>query len=299
MIIPDFATSLLKEPSRPVNTPVWVQFQDEDVRDLAFAIASPDILGSWPSGYYPQRQIHLGLSVPWHHWFSCYKDRLAQLDANPAPLKAHLASLKSHRLGLRFESLLVFWLNDRDYHPFKLIAHNIQVHMHGVTRGEIDFLIQNQESKGIEHWEVALKFYLGEWDFSPEQWYGIERKDTLARKLTRSVTHQFEYTEALGYPIDVRRLILKGRLFYPMNQTSQVPAWVNSEHLWGYWGHVLPELDAQAMTGTGRVWRKASRAEWLTRRTVDTHSVDPWSTERQGLWLCDGIYPGRLMLRGV
>ena len=33
---------------------------------------------------------------------------------------------KSTRLGLRFENLLWFWLQEDQYHPYQLLGHSIQ-----------------------------------------------------------------------------------------------------------------------------------------------------------------------------
>ena len=37
-----------------------------------------------------------------------------------------LSQLKSTRLGLRFENLLWFWLQEDNYHPYQLLGHSIQ-----------------------------------------------------------------------------------------------------------------------------------------------------------------------------
>ncbi len=63
--------------------------------------------------------------------------------------------------------LMWFWLRDRRLSSisnywdivFKLL-------MVQELLGELDFLIKNTETNQIEHWEVALKYYLGEADLS-------------------------------------------------------------------------------------------------------------------------------------
>lgn len=37
-----------------------------------------------------------------------------------------MSRLKSTRLGLRFENLLWFWLQEDQYHPYQLLGHSIQ-----------------------------------------------------------------------------------------------------------------------------------------------------------------------------
>ena len=65
-------------------------------------------------------QIKLGTT------FSKLLTRLKQLDEAPEPLLQFMSRLKSTRLGLRFENLLWFWLQEDQYHPYQLLGHSIQ-----------------------------------------------------------------------------------------------------------------------------------------------------------------------------
>ena len=58
--------------------------------------------------------------------FSKLLPRLKQLDEAPEPLLQFMSRLKSTRLGLRFENLLWFWLQEDQYHPYQLLYHSIQ-----------------------------------------------------------------------------------------------------------------------------------------------------------------------------
>ncbi|WP_155517926.1 DUF1853 family protein, partial [Acinetobacter pittii] len=60
-------------------------------------------------------QLHTDQS--WEQHFQNYLPRLKQLDAAPEPLLQFMSRLKSTRLGLRFENLLWFWLQEDQYHP--------------------------------------------------------------------------------------------------------------------------------------------------------------------------------------
>ena len=59
------------------------------------------------------------------------------------------------------------------------------------TIGELDFLVYNTTEQRIEHWEVALKYYLGEKDLSLPYWYGLNREDTLLKNWLISLNANF------------------------------------------------------------------------------------------------------------
>lgn len=258
----------------------WMQFQHQIVRELAFCIASPPLLQTWPNQQQLnkiRKDIELPATQFWQTQFKHYLPRLKQLDQNPFELQQHLLTARSSRLGIRFEHLLTFWLLDDHYHPFKLIGQSIK-RMDGTrTVGELDFLISNQLTGQIEHWEVAIKFYLGEADFFAEQWLGLNRRDSLGRKINHLQQHQFDVSEINEHVIQKRRAIIKGRLFYPLDvfdslngslKALQPSPWVNEAHLTGTWGNIIPS------TPPKHQWRRAARPEWI----VAQDNVQPLST---------------------
>jgi hypothetical protein len=246
--------------------PLWLSVRHPDVRDLAFAIASPPLLLGWPPDIQPTADIEWPDAAFWQQQFDHYLPRLRQLDQHPTALVQHLSALKTQRLGVRFEALLSFWLQDRDYHPFELLGQNVQQRAGTRTTGELDFVLRNHVTGALEHWEVALKFYLGEGDYSPQQWLGMNRRDTLGRKLNHFASQQFLAQSFQAEPITVRRAILKGRLFWPSGQPDPLHvmgSWLNPHHLKGQWSGPIPQDNGHDLAGT---WRRASRAEWITPR---------------------------------
>lgn len=253
----------------------WLLFRHPLVRELAFCIASPPLLAQWPPALALMSAALIArpdIELPNHHFwqqqFANYHSRLQQLDSNPQPLEQHMLNLRSPRLGIRFEHLLAFWLQDSTYHPFSLLGQGIKRMDGPRTLGEMDFLILNRNTQKIEHWEVAIKFYLGEADFRPGHWLGPNRQDSLERKLKHLCQHQFNVTHAQGYPIDQRRAIIKGRLFYPAGNAqpaadnaqlsfAHFPDWAAPQHLSGFWGYTVPPAPA------GFRWRYAGRQEWM------------------------------------
>ncbi len=246
----------------------WMQFRHQIVRELAFCIASPPLLSAWPNNTTLNHYIDLPSAEFWQTQFNQYLPRLKQLDQNPDALQQHLRSARSSRLGIRFEHMLTFWLMDNQYHCYTLIGQSIK-RMDGTrTLGELDFLLRNQITGQTEHWEVAIKFYLGEADFFADQWLGLNRRDSLGRKINHLHQHQFDIDRIDGQIIETRRAIIKGRLFYPIDRlasydTAQqdpysVASWISDKHLTGAWGTGIPSTPSQC------VWRRAERLEWIS-----------------------------------
>lgn len=262
----------------------WLQFKHPLVRQLAFAVASPNILSALPSEL---AIVHAFLFHPSEHWqqhFQRYLPRLKQLDQAPKELEDFMVQLKSTRLGLRFEMFMWFWLLDHRYHAYELLGHSIQIIDGSRTTGELDFLIKNTETNQVEHWEVALKYYLGETDLGLTTWYGLNRTDTLKRKLKHFTQKQFQFQQALDTDIQMRYAVLKGQLFLPLknsfvdvgdfNQYS-LPHWLNPDRRLGIWGTTIPKADLNFF--------RLQRQEWICPNAVPSSLTAHWWTN--GLYL--------------
>lgn len=251
----------------------WLQFKHSLVRQLAFCIASPNILTQIPEDLRLQHTFALHNDQYWHMLYQRYEPRLQQLDLQPQPLIDFLARLKSTRLGLRFEYLLWFWLQDQSYHPYQLLGHSIQKIEGTTTLGELDFLLFNQQTQEIEHWEVALKYYLGEGLLGLTQWFGLNRQDTLQRKLQHFTDRQFQFVEANSYKIQRKFAIIKGQLYLPSyHKENQLPTWLNPSRRIGVWGTYIPQLP----------YYRLQRHEWLC---PDLHRSFPITQ-----WWSNGLY---------
>ena len=210
-------------------------FKHRLLRDLSWVILSPPLV----SGKHND--------VIWWDHDSCIKEyhaclpALKALDENPQPLIAYLDSLKAKGLGHYFEALVKFWINISP--NYKLLAHNIQIIIKRQTLGEIDFIIEEIQSKKVIHLEVAVKFYLGSPPYQDSfRWYGTNINDQLGRKIqhlkekqTQLAWHHKDYLlNKLGLEIDEKQCLLKGRLFYPLG-IDEPPTEVTSNHLRGRW----------------------------------------------------------------
>lgn len=247
------------------------------VRDLAWAGFAPTLLTGEPwrgaefvFGEYWQRTLHA-------------------LDRDPAPLLEFLGDTVNGRLGIYYERLWHFLLeNDPDT---ELLAHNLPVRDGGRTVGEFDCLYWSREAETHVHLELAVKFYLG----VPEQglWLGPGAHDRLDIKLERLLDHQGRLSEhpaaaaplaELGIARCETRIDIKGYLFSPM-ENMPMPAGFNEANPQQYWYSAndfkaLPPLPENWVS-----WQKIPRPRWLSR----FHSDEGKSRSREELidWLED------------
>ncbi|OTG85395.1 hypothetical protein B9T31_11380 [Acinetobacter sp. ANC 4558] len=249
----------------------WLTYKTPEVQQLAFSLLSPNIIREIPNQLPIQHKFDLHTDQHWQDMYKCYTPRLQQLDLYPDELHQFLNKLKSTRLGLRFERYIWFWLLDHHYHPYHLIAHSLQIIDGARTIGELDFLIQNTETRQVEHWEVALKYYLGEQNLSLKHWYGLNREDTLLTKLMHFTEKQFQFSNVHEHQIDQRFAVMKGQLYLPYHRyTAKIPPWVNTNRRLGFWGNNFPSHHAQ--------YYRLNRHEWLCPNQFIEHAFNSWWT---------------------
>ena len=191
----------------------WQNYHHPHVRNLAWVLSSPALLSYLPNFHQPLMVLDDDF---WQQHYQNYIPKLQALDLNPQQLTDFLNQHKNHRLGYYFEYLLLFWLQDKNFHSFELIKHRATLFEGKTTIGELDFLLKNQATGKIEHWEVAIKFYLGHPPLNDALcWLGANDNDSFGRKLEHLAQKQFRYASYQEYEIEQRCLVVKGRLFYP------------------------------------------------------------------------------------
>ena len=95
------------------------------------------------------------------------------------------------RLGRYFESLWHHVL--ADHRIFPLVESNLTLQGDGRTLGELDLVVG---SKQLEHWELAIKLYLGVGDQEdPCHWIGPSLRDRLGIKRDHLSQHQLAHTK--------------------------------------------------------------------------------------------------------
>ena len=269
---------MTSNPIRPDNTKPWLQYKRPFVRDLAFALACPDVLQQWvspdPNLVSPPISVHHPQF--WLNHYQKYAERLAQLDNSPAyqDLTRYLMSRPSpYRLGFHFEGLIHFWLEDGyrlGIHGYQVLAHNVQLYNGMQTTGELDFIIKNHQSNEVEHWELAIKFYLGSAPYDQfANWVGINARDTLQRKLIhmqtkpfRSVWIDLDFYQKIK--IDKRYVVIKGRFFKRFDNNEPSPEWLNESFPTHFWHQINNQEDFEALQMPKL--RPAHYIEWFTHR---------------------------------
>ncbi len=181
-----------------------------------------------------------------------------------------LTSASSYRVGMRFESLIRFGL-EHDL-AYTLLAHNLQVFEDKRTLGSFDFIVKNAEQQ-VEHWEVAVKYYLqsaatSEWS----DWIGPNRRDRLDLKVSRMRDHQLPLSShpagraaLAGLGIErapVKRALLKGILFYPWATAAVPPLFCEPTAPRGVWVQ-HSELSQYAQTRPSSRWIVRTRPDWI------------------------------------
>ncbi|MBP2281628.1 hypothetical protein H4W00_002441 [Psychrobacter sp. PL19] len=222
------------------NSTPWEEYQRPYVRDLAYALACPNVLTEWLDFAPHQTNPTIAVHSPnfWRAQYAAYHERLNELDTTNAyqELTRYLLIRPSpNRLGFHFEGLLLFWLEDgfaRKLHHYEMLASNVQLFCGKQTIGELDLVLYNHQEKITEHWELAIKFFMGSAPFTPVNWVGINSNDNLQRKMTHMQTKQFRTvsvdTNNHGQvKIDQRYAVIKGRFFLPIAITDfSYPEWL-------------------------------------------------------------------------
>ncbi|WP_296207256.1 DUF1853 family protein [Psychrobacter sp. UBA3480] len=276
-------SELVNQPTfnRLIDNAPWERYRRPYVRDLAYVLACPNVLTQWLD-FVPHQNTHTVVvhsAQFWQTQFEAYKQQLVELDTTAAyqELTRYLLKRPSpNRLGFHFEGLLSFWLEDgfaRKLHPYETLASNVQLYNGKQTTGELDLILYNHTEQLVEHWELAIKFFMGSAPFEPVNWVGINSNDNLQRKMTHMQTKQFRAvwvdTENHGQvKIDKRYGVIKGRFFLPINTTGC------GDDDWPYW--LTPSFpmhewcDKRDMASLGTIdttdLRAAHYIEWFTKR---------------------------------
>lgn len=241
-------------------------YQTPEVRDLAWAVMSAPLV-----------QLPGAVHWPSADWYSCayhnIEEQLRELDRNASPLLEKIAQRKATRLGFYFETLIEMWCELEA--AIEVIATNPQIsRADGSTQGAFDFLVKVNGQ--VEHWECAIKFYLGQSD--PNQadkslWYGPGRNDRLDLKLGHMDATQLQLSktpEARAWlkeqalEIGKIRSIVKGCVFYPTQESIAAPENATTEHRKSIWVEASRFENEYRQRGR---WIHLPRLSWLAPRS--------------------------------
>ncbi len=234
--------------------------RNQEANNVVWAVKSPPLISSkdniWPE----------------EDWFRDWEVKaFGSESSNP-----------NQKLGLYFEKTLHNWIEQEP--KLTLLARNLVVRSSARTLGEFDLIVRNENF--IEHWEIAVKFFLGIGDRKNiGHWIGPNPRDTLERKLDSLENRQIRLgnnpvakriLEQKNIEIDSRRIIFKGRLFHPYKMFKmsrfEHPKDINLSHEKGWW-LLWEELDSHKELKNSS-FKLLEKREWLAQlKNIDTEEM--------------------------
>jgi hypothetical protein len=250
------------------------QLQQSSVRDLAWTLIAPPLLldAQW-------LQRHPLAGSRWAHEPAKLADWLRQLDKDASTLETWLARSSNRRLGLYYEKLWQFALQNAP--DVQLLAANVAIRQGANTLGEMDLL--SRDGDGDHHTELACKFFLGPEHAcasEPLNWLGPSGQDRLGLKLAHLCERQLTLSsrpEAQAALANLHiqavqaELWLSGYLFYPWPSGCAMPRGAHPQHLRGHWLYRRQWPEFTAQTHPGR-WQILPRSRWLAPARADQAS---------------------------
>jgi hypothetical protein len=130
-----------------------------------------------------------------------------------------------------------------------MIAHNLPIYEDKITKGEIDFLVDDLTSNLVMHIELVYKFYLldsPDDSMKNDQWIGPNRKDSLVLKVDKTNRHQLPLLKSslCKKPLEIlglnqenveQRVWFKAQLFTPYLHEFKWKSDLNKKCNEGFW----------------------------------------------------------------
>jgi len=200
------------------------------------------------------------------------------LDKDPSPLVDFLASKNTHRLGHYFEALVYYWLSVSK--RFEILTSNQPLRdKRGITKGEVDLIVRDTRTTKIEHWELAVKFYLALPGEKEPLFIGPNANDYLHLKLQKLVEHQcgiLKTEEGIQLLTDLNiqeveaRLFVKGALYYHPKKKNSVSPAINPLHNKGWW---IYYKEAQEFLKEDCQFLLLHKKDWLSSVSLNESSL--------------------------
>ncbi|MDF2155259.1 DUF1853 family protein [Vibrio sp. CAU 1672] len=163
-------------------------------------------------------------------------------DLVAGPLQDEEGYAGNPRLGFVYQHLCSKLLANSE--QYEIVLEEAQLNReNGQTLGAIDLIVNNQWLNQLEHWEVAIKFYL----LYQGSWYGPNAHDQLDKKLARMLSHQLKMSTSdefiRRFPhlnVASEQLLMQGRLYINPFLTEPVPHSclgyaLDPEQITGFW----------------------------------------------------------------
>lgn len=232
-------------------------------RDLAWLIQAPSLLAT-------TENMSVISSQEYVQWFDAARDWLEEEDRLSFHLQGKVNSGRRHKLGLYAEDLVLHFF---EAHPFyELLIHDLQIFIEKRCIGAMDFVVRNKKTGEIEHWEMAIKFYL---QLEPSRdwsdFVGPSGKDSMQRKLGKMLGKQLplslrEETKNRLAELDIpapttRRILSKGMLFGQWNTEFQAPEGTDPNQPLGTW--IRRKDFVTQFIFSGKRWKIRRHPHWI------------------------------------
>ena len=202
---------------------------------------------------------------------------LASFHPNPIPTNLRLG----HQMEHVFKQLVEY------SKVYDVLLYNLPLKQEGITKGEIDFVVQNNLSKQFTHVELTYKFYLIDPAISEpiHQLIGPNRRDTFFKKIEKIKGKQFPllHSEAGAKVFDELGILpseieqeccFKAQLFQPYGNQEIGIGFLNKDCLTGYW---LRLNDFNAPEFTKSKFYIPTKSEWV----IEPHDQVVWEPHTQ------------------
>jgi hypothetical protein len=247
-------------------------YRTQQLRDLAWACFSPPLLHTQQLAKVEESVSNCALALTPGRctW-------LESLDRDPTRLLQHLAQRPTGRLGLYFEQLWHFFLDEDP--AVELLTHNLPVRHQGKTLGEFDIIYHCKQRQKNIHLELAVKYFLGyeqpgqgDPNTPRQAWIGPNARDRLDLKVDHLLLRQIklgltapaiELLGDLGISDLQQEVEVKGYLFNSLANPLPAPHGFNEDCQMQQWLPVTA-LGDYLQQSSASTYRVLPRALWLS-----------------------------------
>ena len=242
-----------------------ITLKNHYLRQVQWAVFSPCLMTKpTPANYIRDEQHKKSLTA-----------LLLRLDENPSEVDAYFSSLRHMPMGKYFEQL-VFFILERD-ERYEIVLQNHQIVEGKITIGEIDLIVRDTVSNQLEHWEIALKYYLQSTPSTDQSaMIGPDAKDNLAKKLKKLTEHQMQLSfhpqimAMLNGETVESKLFMKGQFFYHLNEQEGLPQDVNPNQEISKWCFLS---EVEEVLNDELKWTIIHKPNWIGQITLTDDST--------------------------
>jgi len=139
------------------------------------------------------------------------------------------------------------------------------------TLGEIDLIVQDQDTLNYEHWELAVKYYLAHYQNGVINYIGPNANDYFHLKIEKLKEHQCKILESdegkkLLSELEISdikpKLLVKGCLYYHPKQESKSWENINVNHAKSWWVYLK---EVENFLSDDHHFALIHKNEWLSK----------------------------------